>query len=118
VKLLLDEMWPSEIAAQLRRHGHDVVTVTERLELRGQPDDVVLAIVCAEGRAVVTENAIDYRPLAAQIIQETWSHSGLILTTNRRFPRHEARTLGRLVRALTELLSRRLDSTNVELWLS
>jgi Domain of unknown function (DUF5615) len=32
VKLLLDEMWSPEIAAQLRLHGHDVVAVTERLE--------------------------------------------------------------------------------------
>jgi len=57
VKLLLDEMWPPIIAAELRRRGHEVIAVAERAELHGQPDEVVFAAAQAEGRTLLTENA-------------------------------------------------------------
>jgi predicted nuclease of predicted toxin-antitoxin system len=117
VKLLLDEMWPARAAVQLRRGGHDVVAIAERSELRGQPDPVVFAMAQGEGRAVVTENASDYCPLAAAELTYGRSHAGLVLTSNRRFPRHDPRTLGRLVRGLDELMTQREDSTNMEHWL-
>src|SRR5437762_13027670 len=98
-------MWAAEIAVQLRRRGHDVVAVTERLDLRGQPDAIVFAAAQEEERAVVTENVSDYRPLAAYWIEQGRTHAGLILTSNRRFPRHDPRTTGRLVASLDELLS-------------
>lgn len=118
MKLLLDEMWPPDIAIQLRHRGHDVEAVTERPELRGQSDPVVFTVAQAEERAVVTENVIDYRPLAAEAISRGHSHCGLILTSNRRFPRHDSRTLGRLVTDLHELLSRGLDLRDREYWIS
>ena len=117
MKLLLDEMWSPAIADQLRRRDHDAVAVAERPELRGQSDPVIFAAAQAEGRAVVTENVVDYRPLAAQELQDGRSHAGLILTSNRRFPRHESRTAGRLVTALDELLSGDLEATSLEYWL-
>ncbi|MCL4370173.1 MAG: DUF5615 family PIN-like protein [Chloroflexi bacterium] len=116
--LLLDEMWQPEIAVQLRRRGHDVVAVAERPELRGQPDAAIFAVAQAEGRAIVTENVIDYRPLAAYEIQAGHFHAGLIFTSNRSFPRHDPRTVGHLVKALAELLSMDLESANLEYWLS
>lgn len=116
--MLLDEMWSSEIAVQLRQRGHDVVAVGERLELRGKSDPVIFAMAQAEERAVVTENAIDYRPLAAALVSQGRSHAGLILTSNRRFPRHDARTAGRLTKALHELLTSDLNLSNSEHWLS
>jgi predicted nuclease of predicted toxin-antitoxin system len=118
VRLLLDEMWPPEAARQLRRRGHDVMAVAERPELRGKPDEVVFSAAQAEGRAVVTENVADYLPLAAARTQAGQAHFGLILTSNRRYPRQEPRTLGRLVAALDELLSGGLDETSLEYWLS
>ncbi len=118
VKFLLDEMWPPDIASQLRGRGHDVHAVAERAELRGQPDSVVFVIAQTEGRAVVTENVVDYRPLAAEAISRGGSHCGLVLTSNRRFSRHDPRTVGRLVTALHELLSTDLDITDREHWLS
>jgi hypothetical protein len=118
VKLLLDEMWSPEVAIQLRRRGHDVVAVAERPELRGQPDAVIFATARTEDRTIVTENVADYRPIAVSELQQGRSHFGLILTSNRRFPRNDPRTAGRLVTALNELLSREPELTNSEYWLS
>lgn len=119
MKLLLDEMWPPEAAVQLRLRGHDVKAVAEHSEFRGKPDDVVFSFAQTEGRAVVTENVADYLPLLAARILAGQTHFGLILTSNRRFPRHEPRTLGRLVAALDELMSSGgIDETNLEYWLA
>lgn len=110
-------MWSADIAVQLRRHGFDVVAVSERPELRGQPDPKIFSVAQAEERAVVTDNVIDFRPLAASAGMSNQSHSGLILTTNRRFPHHDPRTIGRLVKSLAELVSSQEDLTNREYWL-
>ena len=118
MKLLLDAMWAPEIAVQLRRRGHDVVAVTERPGLRGLPDALVFGTAQAEGRAVVTENVSDFRPLAAYQLHHHRTHHGLIFTSNRRFPRHDPRTAGRLIAALGELLSSGLEVTGLEQWLT
>lgn len=118
MRLLLDEMWSPNIAVQLRRSGYDVVAIAERSDLRGQPDLVVFAIAQREERTVVTENVGDFRQLAAFELHRGRSHAGLILTSNRRFPRHDARTAGRLVTALDQLLAQGPEATNLEHWLS
>jgi hypothetical protein len=79
---------------------------------------LILATAATEGRAVVTDNVRDFRPLAARAIMHRRSHAGLVYTTNQRFPRGDPRTLGRLVTALDELLLAGQDMTNRELWLS
>ena len=59
MKLLLDEMFPSDVARQLQgSFGHDAVHVNE-LGLRGADDQQVAEVARAEGRAVVTENLAD-----------------------------------------------------------
>jgi len=63
LKLLLDEMYPSLIARELRTRGHDVVSVHESLG-SGTSDEQVLDHARSEGRAVLTENVRDFRPLA------------------------------------------------------
>jgi len=97
VKLLLDEMWSAAVAVELRERGHDVVAVLERSDLRGQPDRVILATAGQEGRVVVTENSRDF----VHVARDTWragrSHSGLIYTSVRAFPRGNSRTIGRLI---------------------
>lgn len=118
MKLLLNAMWPPEIADQLRHRGHDVVAVVERPELRDAADEVIFSAAMAEGRAILTEDAAGFRILAAEELAQGRSHPGLILTSNRRFPRSDPRTVGRLVTALDELLSGGLDLAGQEYWLS
>jgi len=83
VKLLLDEMWSASVAVQLRRRGHDVAAVLERPDLRGQSDAAVFSAAQTEERAIVTENVIDYRPIAAAELQRSTTHCGVVFTTNR-----------------------------------
>ena len=60
MKLLLDEMFPSDAARQLQeRFGHDAVHVDD-LGLRGADDEQVAEEARSEGRAVVTDNVADY----------------------------------------------------------
>ena len=59
MKLLLDEMVPSDAARQLQESfGHDAVHVDD-LGLRGADDQQVAEVARLEGRAVVTENVAD-----------------------------------------------------------
>lgn len=60
MRLLLDEMFPSESARRLRdEFGHDAVHVDE-LGLQGMADPQVAAMARVEDRAMVTENVGDY----------------------------------------------------------
>ncbi len=67
MKLLLDEMYPSLLARELRGRGHDVVSVHEAPG-SGTTDEDVLEHARSEGRAVVTENVRGYRPLAEALV--------------------------------------------------
>ena len=116
MKLLLDEMWAPAIAAALRDRGHDVVAVAERHDLRGMPDAAIFEAALAEGRAIVTENVVDYRPLAAAAMRAGRPYPALIFTSNRAYPRASRRTAGRLVSALDALLTTR-DAVSGEHWL-
>ncbi len=60
MRLQIDEMFPSDAARQLREDlGHDAVHVNE-IGLRGAEDRLVAVTARAEGRAVVTENIVDF----------------------------------------------------------
>ncbi len=114
MKLLLDEMYPSLIARELRVRGHDVVSVHESPG-SGAPDEHVLDHARAERRAVVTENVRDYRPLAEALLAAGGSHAGLVFTTDKRWPRTDP---GALITALDALLvSNPEEQVDVELWL-
>ena len=118
MKLLLDEMFTHALAEQLRARGHDVVAVTEREDLRGLEDDELLTTAHQEGLAIVTENAVDFRPIATRALRAGQAHSGLILTTHHAFPRGHPRTVGRLVTALDRLLANPPEGDSWERWLS
>ena len=105
MKLLLDEMWAPAIAEALRDRGHEVVAVAERGDLRGLSDEAIFDAAQAEGRVIVTENVVDYRPLATDAMRAGCPHPGLIFTSNRAYPRASRRTAGRLVAALDALLT-------------
>lgn len=117
MKLLLDEMYSPAIAVQLRQRGHDVESVVERTDLRTVSDELVFAAGRHQTRVVVTENIGDYHREARIALVRGAAHSGLIYTTNARFPRGDARTIGRLVTSLDALLHSGIDLTNREYWL-
>lgn len=84
MRALLDEQLSPQIAALLRRRGHDVVAVAERDDLVGRSDRIILDIASAERRAVITNNIKDFRPLAAERLARGQSHGGLILLPSKR----------------------------------
>jgi predicted nuclease of predicted toxin-antitoxin system len=103
VKLLLDEHYSPRIAVELRRRGHDVVAVRERTELRGLSDHALFALMAAERRAIVTEDAADFLPIVRAATVRGTDHFGVVLTSPRQFPR-TVRSIGRLVAALDAFL--------------
>ncbi len=66
MRLLLDEHYSPKIAEELRKRGHDVVSVKERGDLRGVSDRELWTRAAAGGRAVVTENVADFAVLLEQ----------------------------------------------------
>jgi hypothetical protein len=104
LKLLVDEMYPSAIAEQLRDRNHDVEAVTERNELRSLPDAGIFALAQQEQRAVVTENIDDFCVIAEGYDLRGEAHFGLVLAPPRRYPRGSPATIGRMVTALDRLL--------------
>lgn len=107
MKLLLDEMFSAEIAAQLRRRGHDVLAVHERRDLQELPDPDLFRAAQADERILVTENGSDFLYLDRTYRQQGKPHHGLILTTHHRFDRRGSRGIGHLVLALDALLRTR-----------
>lgn len=103
MKLLLDEMFPFEIAAQLRRRGHDVVAVQERPPSRGKKDPGLFASAQLEGCVVVTENRDDFLRLDREYRRRNADHHGIIIT-GPRFARRGSAWIGRLVVALDRFL--------------
>jgi hypothetical protein len=87
VRLLLDEHYSEEIAAQLRAAGYDVIAVVADPDLRAQPDDEIFRRAAAPRRRVVTENIKDFRPLLLQAYADGEETAGLLLVPPGRFPR-------------------------------
>jgi predicted nuclease of predicted toxin-antitoxin system len=106
LRLLLDEMHTPAVAEQLRARGHDVVSVHDPAyrRLEGATDEEILAAALEEERALVTDDVRDFRQLEAAALARGERVPGLVFTTNRRFPRSEPATIGRLVLTLAALL--------------
>ena len=115
MKALLDEQLSDEIAKLLRSRGLDVDAVTERDDLTERSDEDVFEVATAEGRAVVTNNIKDYRPIAAARVADGRGHAGLILIPSRR-ARTRAAT-GVLADAIAGLmLANEGGTANAEHW--
>jgi predicted nuclease of predicted toxin-antitoxin system len=104
LRLLLDEMYPTAIADQLRRRGHDVEAVTARPALRSLSDVDLFAAAQAERRVVVTENIGDFSAIVTTADQRGTPHHGLVLVDSAKYQRGNRRTVGRMVRRLDTLL--------------
>jgi predicted nuclease of predicted toxin-antitoxin system len=84
MRALLDEQLSPQIAALLRKAGYDVDAVIDREDLAGRTDRIVFETAAREGRAVITNNIKDFRPLAAEWLAHGRSHPGLILLPSAR----------------------------------
>ena len=102
MKALLDEQLSPQIAVLLRKEGHDVVAVVEREDLVGRTDRVILEVASSKGRAVITNNIKDFRPLAAEKLARGQTHGGLILLPSVRS--RTRRAIPALVAAIGKLL--------------
>ncbi len=79
------------------------MAVRERTELRGLSDHALFALMAAERRAIVTEDAADFLPIVRAATVRGTDHFGVVLTSPRQFPR-TVRSIGRLVAALDAFL--------------
>ena len=104
VRLLLDEMHAPAVADALTADGWDVVAVAANPSLRGTSDEELLAYASAEGRALATENIVDFAVIAARWAAQPRSHAGLVFTSPKRFNRATIAYPGNLVVALQALL--------------
>lgn len=84
MRAILDEQLSPQIAVLLRQAGYDVQAVADREDLVGRSDRIILETACNEGRAVVTNNIKDFRPLAAEWLVQGRVHAGLILLPSAR----------------------------------
>jgi hypothetical protein len=84
VKALLDEQLSPLIARVLRERGLDVGSAAERSDLTEASDREVIDAATREQRAVVTNDAKDFRPLAAERLADGRGHAGLILVPAKR----------------------------------
>jgi len=118
VRLILDEMFPPSIAEGLRRRGWDVVAAQETPTLRGLPDPQIFVTAQLASRCLVTENISDF-----VLVESAWRaeheepHHGLILVAPSAFPRHQPRTVGRLVAALEKLVKTGRPEPGLVAWL-
>jgi predicted nuclease of predicted toxin-antitoxin system len=78
VRAILDEQRSPQIVALLRKAGYDVDAVVDREDLAGRSDRVIFEVASTEGRAVITNNVKDFRPLAAEWLAQGRVHAGLI----------------------------------------
>lgn len=119
MRLLLDEMYPPAIAEQLCARGHDADAVAARSELRALPDADIFATAQRERRAVVTENVVDFSPIADRHDERGQPHHGLILVDPAKYRRGDASTIGRMVTALERTLneSQGEEPTSARRWL-
>ena len=84
MRALLDEQLSPQLAVMLRQADYDVDAVADREDLVGRSDRFIFEAACSEGRAVVTNNIKDFRPLAAEWLAQGRVHAGLILLPSTR----------------------------------
>lgn len=105
VELVLDEMFSPRIAEALRDHGHHVIAVAERVDLRAMTDDALYAWAAAESCWLITENVKDFRPITLRALQASGATASPLFTSSRAFPRSR-RNPGPLIDAIHAWLTK------------
>ena len=108
MRLILDELWPKEIAVQLRQRGFDVVGANE-IEQAGRyaaiDDSLLFQRAQEDGRAVVTDNVSDFELGRLRWADRGKPHYGVIYALDPPFNRHRSEVvIERMVLALEHLL--------------
>lgn len=119
MKLLLDEMLSSAIAQQLRDRGHDVEAINGHPLHESLSDAEVMDVARSQGRALVTNNLVDFRPLHHEAITPGGpGHFGMIFMPGTY--RRTRADIGRIADALEAKLAQfpgDRDLANGEAWL-
>lgn len=84
MRAILDEQLSPQIASMLRKAGFDVDAVADRQDFARRNDRIIFEAASREGRAVVTNNIKDFRPLAAEWLAQDRVHAGLIFLPSAR----------------------------------
>ena len=117
-RLLLDQMFAPELAAELRRRGHRVTAVAETPALRAMNDPALFEWAAGNSEWLLTENVKDFRPLLVAAQADDHPFANLLLTSSRSFPRSR-RNPHPLTEALTAWLERPIArSPSAEEWLA
>ena len=103
MRLVLDNHYSAVVATRLRSAGFDVATAYE-LQCADFDDEQLLEHCARTGRTLLTNNAVDFMPIARMWQAQGRAHAGLVLTSDATFPRHRA-AVGSLISALTTLMS-------------
>lgn len=104
MKLLLDEMLSPVVAQQLCDRGQDVEAIAGHPLHAALSDREVLDLARSQGRAVVTDNLVDFRPLHHEAISPGGTgHFGMVFMAGN-YRRTKADT-GRIVAALEAKLA-------------
>lgn len=83
-------MYSAAVAVGCRARGVDVVSVHERPELEGEPDDtVVLRAAASQQRVLISNNHKDLVPIVGLLARSGEDHYGVLLTSDRSLPRTE-----------------------------
>jgi hypothetical protein len=105
-RLLLDEHYSDEIAAALRKLGHDVAAAVSDAELRGASDLELFRHAAAQGCRIVSENIKDFRPLLLRAVAAGDPVAPLLLVPPRHFPRGRGDGTAIITTALRDWLDR------------
>lgn len=104
-RLYANENFPQPVVLELRRLGHDVLTVVEtgRAE-QSWPDEAVLEFARSDGRAVLTLN----RKHFVRLHQQSCEHAGVICCTFDADFTGQAERIHSAILAFTDLTGRLL----------
>lgn len=106
-------MFPRAAAAALRELGHDAVSAHDVCP--SAPDDIVWELATAQGRAIVTENMADFRPLLVAAVREGAAAVPVLGALHRRLPRGGALAPA-LARRVHDFLAPREELPITEWW--